>query len=88
MVGVTGCGCTVDTSVRSTEATTEAAAETLNPWLPLAVPKIASRLGAPSDFDRCATVTLPLSATGGGRVLCLVPQVRAQSAKEKAPTVK
>ncbi|MBQ9914111.1 MAG: hypothetical protein IJO73_07770, partial [Clostridia bacterium] len=38
MVGVTGCGCPVDTSVRSTEATTEAAAETLNPWLPLAVP--------------------------------------------------
>jgi len=63
----------VDTSVQSTEATTEAAAETLNLRLPLAVPKIASRLGAPSDFDRCATITLPSSATGGGRVLCLTP---------------
>ena len=28
----TGCGCPVDTSVRSTEAPTEAAAETLNPY--------------------------------------------------------
>jgi len=25
---------------------------------PLAVPKIAFRLGAPSDFDRCAILTL------------------------------
>ena len=32
LVGVTGCGCPVDTSVHSTEAPTEAAAETLNPW--------------------------------------------------------
>ena len=63
-------GCPVDTSVRSAEAPTEAAAENLNllfPMnidslpilsncgiLPLAVPKIAFRLGAPSDFDRCA----------------------------------
>ena len=54
LVGVTGCGCPVDTSVQSTEAPTEAAAEILNPWLPLAVPKIAFRLGAPSNFDRCA----------------------------------
>ena len=55
MVGVTGCGCPVDTSVHSTEAPTEAAAETLNPWLPLAVPEIVFRLGAPNDFDRCAS---------------------------------
>ena len=75
MVGVTGCGCPVDTSVHGTEAPTEAAAEngcpvdtsvhstealteaeteTLNPWLPLAVPKIAFRLVEPSNFDRCA----------------------------------
>ena len=30
MVEATGCGCPVDTSVHSTEAPTEAAAETLN----------------------------------------------------------
>ena len=54
MVAGEGCGCPVDTSVHSTEAPTEAAAENLNPWLPLAVPKIAFRLGAPSNFDRCA----------------------------------
>ncbi len=50
MVEATGCGCPVDTSVLSTEAPTEAAAETLNPYeLPhtplkratLAVPKIS-----------------------------------------------
>ncbi len=46
MVEATGCGCPVDTSVHSTEAPTEAAAETLN-LRPsrlrrhLAVPKIA-----------------------------------------------
>ena len=44
MVGVTGCGCPVDTSVCNTEAPTEAAAETLNPWLPLAVPEILCSL--------------------------------------------
>ena len=31
LVRMTGCGCPVDTSVRSTEAPTEVAAETLNP---------------------------------------------------------
>ncbi len=31
------------------------------------------RLGAPMNFDRCATVALPSSAIGDGRALCLTP---------------
>ena len=32
----------------------------------LAVPKVAYRLGAPSNFDRCAVQALPVSSTGSG----------------------
>ena len=78
MVGVTGCGCPADTSVRSTEAPTEAAAETLNPWLPLAVLEIHRSLFTSLNFDRCATVVLPASATSGGRTLCLVPHIGSE----------
>ena len=61
LVEATGCGCPGDTSVLSTEAPTEAGAETSNLRhlrlrRHLAVPKIALRLGAPSDFDRCASL--------------------------------
>ena len=39
----------------------------LEPVTPrLAVPKIAYRLGAPSDFDRYAVQRLPASAAGSG----------------------
>ncbi len=65
------------------EAPTEATAETLSLRLPLAVPKIAFRLGAPSDFDRCATIALPSSATGGGRALCLTPGVNRPNKTKK-----
>ena len=61
MVEATGCGCPVDTSVHSTEAPTEAVAETSNLRhlrlrRHLAVPKVSMRLGAARNFDRCASL--------------------------------
>ena len=59
LVAGTGCGCPVDTSVQSTEAPTEAAAETLNLFarrcrLPSCGARNLFRLGAAINFDRCA----------------------------------
>ena len=79
LVRVTGCGCPVDTSVCNTEAPTEAAAETLNLRLPLAVPD-DSKL----PFLACRPLrhfTLAASSTGCARVQCLTP--RGQSAADK-----
>jgi len=89
---VTGCGCPVDTSVCNTEAPTEAAAETLNLRLPLAVPD-DSKL----PFLACRPLRhfkLAPSSTGCARVQCLTPGVNRPQIKKyviqkkKAPTPK
>ena len=44
------------------------------------------RLGAPMNFDRCATIALPSSATGGGRALCPGnPSVAGHTLKKYPP---
>ena len=77
LVAGTGCGCPVDTSVQSTEAPTEAAAETPNLFaqtLCVCLPscgaqKLRSAWSA-CNFRPLRQQTLPASATGGGRVCC------------------
>ena len=95
MVGVTGCGCPVDTSVHSTEAPTETAAETLNPWLPLAVPEILCSLTLTefrplrhprlaSSSTGCASATMP----GPSQLLrsCKRPWGKIQQSESKKST--
>lgn len=61
LVEATGCGCPGDTSVRSTEVLTEAAAETSNLRHHrlrrfLRFPKFLSALERHRNFDRCAII--------------------------------
>ena len=53
---------------------------------PLVVPKILSSLFTSQNFDHCAIIVLPSSATGGGRIQC--PHLRCSSSNSMSINTK